>query len=499
MYSHPNTPGSCGRSIFRCFLAVGASLILACEARAQLSSIELDDIGFTALKIQLGDDMPTGAGVSVSQIEAGFNQPAPPYSTNYRPDPSFFPGKTFSFPSGGDTTTSGHANNVGRYMYGPGSLSPNLGVTVDNDPITVYYVNNWLGGGYLQTGNATLLPSIETNDIQNHSWVGSIGSIPPNETNVNALMRSDYAIARDDYVAVFGLANDLTSPYDDPQPALMVQSYNGITVGLSNGNHSRGTTTLDGAGRTKPDIVVSASLTSWATATVSSAASLLIETARTQPGLANGDRSFAVKAILMAGATKDEPEFAANGGWNHTSTQPLDAIYGAGELNIQNSYNILVAGEFGANTGTTVGSTGWDVGVASATISQLYFFDLTSDQASLGFTAVLTWNAVVTATEADGEYSFSTTVPNLNLRLYDADGLLLGSVLASSVSTIDNVELLYLIGLTTGRYALEVTSNTDDIEYGLAWMNVVPEPSTGLLFLCGASLVVLRRRGRALN
>ena len=489
MCSHPNSPGGCGSSLFRCLLAAGA-VILAGQAQAQLSYSELEDAGFFALQAQLGGAMPTGYGVSVSQIEAGFNQPAV-NPTNYRPNTSFFSGKSFDYPSGGDTTYSGHATNVGLYMYGAGSLSPDLGSAASLDQISVYEVNNWLGSGYLQTGNASTLPSVETNDIQNHSWVGSLTSIPPNAANVNALMRIDYAIARDDFVAVFGLNNDT-----NPLPALMGQSYNGITVGLSNGNHSRGTTTLDGAGRTKPDLVVNASLTSWATATVSSASALLIETARTQPGLANGDTSIAVKAFLMAGATKDEPEFAANGGWSHTSTQPLDDIYGAGELNIQNSYNILAAGEFGANTGSTVGSTGWDVGVASSSTAQLYFFDLNSDQASLGFTAVLTWNTVVTATESGGNYTFSNSVPNLDLKIYDADGFLVGSLLGASVSTVDNVELLYLIGLTTGRYALEVTSNTSDIEYALAWMNVVPEPSSGLLFLAGAGFLTLSRKRR---
>ena len=39
-------------------------------SKAQLNSSQKEDIGFTALQLKLGAAMPTGAGVSVSQVEA---------------------------------------------------------------------------------------------------------------------------------------------------------------------------------------------------------------------------------------------------------------------------------------------------------------------------------------------------------------------------------------------------------------------------------------------
>lgn len=457
------------------------------SAFAQLNSTEKADIGFTSLQTSLGLSMPTGAGVSISQIEA------PDGSSNYRPDTTVFSGKSFLFPSGGTTGNSGHATTVGQYLYGSGSLAPAIGANATSDQVTVYEANNWLQSGYLRANTASALPLVESNDIQNHSWVGSTGNAT---TDSQILQRLDYAIARDDFVAVFGLNNGSGTTL----PNLLGQAYNGITVGLSSGDHSRGTTTIDGAGRTKPDIVVPTSATSWATATVSSASGMILEVARTTSGLGNAQTSEMVKSLLMAGATKTESEFA--GTWSHTSTQPLDAVYGAGELNVENSYGILVSGECNASTSVSANKTGWDFGTSSSSVTQYYFFDLVADPTGSSFTAVLSWNANVTATDTSPgpavSYSFSTIVPNLDLRLYSATGFTIGSLLESSVSTIDNVELVYRTGITSGRYALAVSSATTGTEYGLSWITVVPEPGTiGLLLLGGLGVGIATARGRA--
>lgn len=472
------------RSIyFSWFFFVG----LCGSAFAQLSSTEKADIGFTSLQTSLGIAMPTGVGVSVSQIEA------PDGSSSYRPDTTLFTGKTFSFPSGGNTTTSGHASTVGQYLYGSGSLAPAIGASATSDNVTVYEVNNWIQSGFLRAFTPSTLPIVESNDIQNHSWIGSTGNAT---TDSQILQRMDYSIARDDFVAVFGLNNGSGTTL----PNLLGQGYNGITVGLSSGNHSRGTTTIDGSGRTKPDIVVPTNATSWATATVSSASGIILEVARTTSGLGNAQTSEMVKSVLLAGATKNENEFLSS--WSHTSTQPLDAVYGAGELNIENSYAILVAGEFNASTSVSANKTGWDFGTSSSSVTQYYFFDLVTDPSGSSFTAVLSWNANVTATDTTPgpgvSYTFSTIVPNLDLRLYSATGFTIGSLLESSVSTIDNVELVYRTGITSGRYALAVSSATTGTEYGLSWITVVPEPSTiGLLLLGGLGVGIAGSRSRS--
>ncbi|MEI6339281.1 MAG: PEP-CTERM sorting domain-containing protein [Verrucomicrobiota bacterium] len=478
------------RKRYRLFIS-GALFIgvvfLASPAFAQLSTAEKADIGFTSLQTRLGVLMPTGAGVSVSQTEA------PDGSSNYRPDTSLFSGKTFAFPSLGTTGTSSHASTVGQYLYGANSLAASIGATANSDTVTVYEVNNWLQSGFLNYNLASALPLVESNDIQNHSWIGTTGN---STTDTQILGRMDYAIARDDFVAVFGLNNGSGTTL----PNLMGQSYNGMTVGLSNGNHSRGTTTIDGTGRTKPDIVVPTSATSWAAATVSSAAGLVLGVARATPALSNAQTSEMVKALLLAGATKTESEFS--GTWTHSSTQPLDAVYGAGELNVENSYDILTAGEYTASPSALAEKTGWDFGTASASSPNYFFFDLTSGQTNVSFTAVLTWNATVTATDTQPgpsvNYSFATIVPNLDLRLYNASGFTIGSLLESSVSTVDNTELIYRTGMSPGRYALALSSNTTGIDYGLAWISVIPEPGTISLLIIGGLGIGFQtfRRGR---
>jgi hypothetical protein len=74
----------------------------------------------------------------------------------------------------------------------------------------------------------------------------------------------------------------------------------------------------------------------------------------------------------------------------------------------------------------------------------------------------------------------------------------LGSLVSVSLSTVDNTELIWATGLAPGRYALEVSSNTNNVDYGLAWTVVVPEPGTWLLLavaVAGGVAVRARRRG----
>jgi len=460
--------------------------LLAPSAWAQLTSAQKDAIGFTSLQTRLGVDMPTGAGISVSQVEA------PEASTHYRPNTADaqLAGKTFEFPSGGSTGSSSHATTVGRYFYGSSSLAPQAGATVQGGKVTSYEANNWLGSGFLRTGTPSVLPLVEANDIQNHSWIGSAGA-----SDAEILRRVDYAIERDDFIAVFGLNNGSATTV----PSLMASSYNGITVGLSNGAHSRGGTLIEGAGRTRPDLVVPTSLTSWAAPTVGSAAALLLETARSTSGLGNGDKSEVVKSLLLTGATRVE----TFSGWSHTPTQPLDAVYGAGQLNIDRSHHILTAGEFSPSASSLAGNTGWSFTTASSSTPRLYFFDLTDPNAlEYEVEASLVWNRNVIATDTQPgpgvSYSWSYELSNLDLRLYGATGFTLGSLISASLSSIDNVELIEFGGLAPGRYALEVSSSDPAFrEYALSWnstlMAVIPEVNSfAMLLIAGAAFAGVR-------
>ena len=94
---------------------------------------------------------------------------------------------------------------------------------------------------------------------------------------------------------------------------------------------------------------------------VSASAALLVETGHTQTGLSNGsytsprtgltiyhaETSEVVKAALMAGADRR----TANGrgaeitDYTVDTSNGLDSRFGAGQVNIYNSYHILTGGE----------------------------------------------------------------------------------------------------------------------------------------------------------
>ncbi|GAB4164874.1 MAG: hypothetical protein Fur0032_01250 [Terrimicrobiaceae bacterium] len=458
------------------------ALAVPSPVNGQLSPTEKAAIGFTELQTRLGPAMPTGESVSVTMAEA-------PQSGSYRVNTAdaAFVGKDFVFPSGGNTTSSSHATTVGRYFFGTGSLAPEIGLATNGQSIANYEANNWIGSGYLHLGTASELPVVETRDISNHSWIGSTGN---STIDTEALRRMDFAIQRDDFVGTFGLNNGSNTAV----PNLMAATYNGIVVGLSNGEHSRNGTLVDGIGRTKPDIVVPTSATSWAAPTVGSAAALLIDTARAQ-GMLNGERSVAVKSLLLGGASKSGP--AVSFSWSNNSTNPLNSVYGAGQLNIANSYDILMAGESGASNSSDVPATAWDVGSTNSSNPQRYFFNL---DAVAEFTAALTWNREVVATDTNPlpfvtSYSFTSSLANLDLRLYEASGFSTGALVAASLSTVDSVELLYQSTLAAGRYMLEVSSPTDGVTYGLSWQSI-PEPAGFLLVALGWGAVMVSRRRR---
>ena len=284
-----------------------------------------DEIGFTRLKLLAGAELPTAPTHGFSQIEA------PDSSVNYTPDKAsaLFAGKMFTNLSGASGTSS-HATHVANNFYGTTSLQP--GAT----PVDLYNANSWLGSDFLNL-NSNVLPLTELRDVQNHSWVGTLGS---DSLDIEAGKRLDFAINRDGFVCVVGLNNTASNAL----PGLLGQSYNTISVGRDDGDHSRGPTTLDVAGRIKPDIVAPSAApeyaTSWTTPMVAGAAGLLDAKLQTNYAITGADLPRVVKALLLASATKNTVP-----GWTNLPTSPLDSIYGAGELNIHHAYATLRTGE----------------------------------------------------------------------------------------------------------------------------------------------------------
>jgi len=484
-------PGILPRWSGRAGLAIACSLMVAPAAVGQLSATQKAAIGFTSLQDRLGASMPLGIGVSASIVEA-------PDNGNYRLNTADaqLQGKTFQFPSGGSTGVSGHATTVGRYLFGTQSLAPRIGATVDGSTAANYEVNNWINAGFLNANNTALLPAVEPRRLVSHSWVGTFGDAT---TDTVILNRADYAVQRDGTIATYALNNGSGTTI----PALMASTYNGIVVGLSNGNHSRGTTTVNGPGRQKPDLVVPTEFTSWATPTVSSAAGLLTQVAATTSGLGNGQRQQVVKSLLMGGATKAGPDLPGTWSWSNSPSEPLDAVYGAGQLDVEAAYDILVAGEFEAGS-TLAAATGWDFGTASAATPRRYFFDVDPSLAGGSLTASLNWQRTMTATDTDPRpaftnYVFGGSLANLDLRLYSASGFTLGGLVSQSTSTVENTELIWSTGLTPGLGDFSVGASPTYMNFATTAPAAVPEPGTwaaAALLAGGAGFMRWRKRAK---
>ena len=436
---------------------------------SSLLATQRDDLGYTQLHDELGAAAPTGVGVSVSQIEAART------NGDFGPTTSAsqFSGKTFTFQSGSIANEgSGHANNVANQFY-----SNTIGLAPGVTDIDIYSASPWLTNDFLRSGT-TNEPLVEEHDVQNHSWVDE-----SNSSVADRLRRLDYAIVRDDFVSVVGTNNDTGQTL----PRILTNSFNSVVVGLSDTSHIWGLTSIDGSQRIVPHIVATGTAsdsttntaTSFATAQVSGAAAVLIGAAKDQSAWNVAQRNEVIRSLLFAGATKEE--FGTS--WTNSSTSPLDTIRGAGELNLYRSYKVLENGRQLPDSQSTVSDQGWDLGTAdSAGADQVYFFDVTAGQHINEFSVALVWNREVTDGNSGSAFSAQhNALANLNLRLHQADGFSVGSQLAASVSD-DNVEHIYLndtLGLNSplseGRYAIVVSSDSGQADYGLSWFRRMEE------------------------
>ena len=481
-----------------------ALLAASLTAGPTLAQTYLDQVGYTALVNRLqaaGQPVPNGAGVPVAQVEA-------PVSTNpltYAPDPAVFitgypdsvPGFTITYmTSPPPPPYSGHANSVGNLFYGDGSMARGV------RSVQAWEANDWIGrvlnAGSVQPPVLTNLPK-----VSNHSYRGELDA---NFTAADAdvlLRRADYLVDRGNHVMVVAVGNNGRSNPSQPSP-IFGSFYNGIAVGRSDGNHESGLTTVGNmgpTGRVKPDLVAPLGSVSDATPPVASAATLLVQVASTAP--LNADPFAAkpqtIKAVLMAGATK--AEFPT---WSHSTTRPLDLVYGAGELNVDNSHRVLTAGRRDAEAapGPDGNRLGWGFEtVATGSAPRHYFFTVPAGYRGDTLSALLAWNrefqlgSVATPTLAD-----------LDLALKKFDGAAYTQLDATSLSAsrVDNVEHLWRDGtfppLDAGQYEFEVSLfGATGGSYAIAWrveLTPVPEPGlTGVVALVGfVGWRIVRRR-----
>lgn len=397
-----------------------------------------DPIGLGALRALV----PTldGDGNRLAQVEAPLDDSfQPAYQVN--PGGVRQPPAKFTFFSGPPTTNSaqsattfpnalgtvsGHANAVASFLYGlPGGISTNV-AAIDNYEATYFF--------------ETVVPELEPIPAQlvNQTFV------VPGSSEEQVLWDKAYDDYADTFNTLFisGIGNG--GPIFAP-----ASSHNGIGAGAIGGYSSVGPL-LDG--RSKPDLVAPAEVTSYSTPLVAGAATLLLQAALRGDGgdIHSATDSRTLKALLINGAVKPKD-------WNATPPAPLDRRYGSGVVNVFNSYVQLTGGKQSPGcviTGTNRQNfdvedvplisqhSGWDLSTISATDgprSHVYRFHIPG---SATVTATLVWNRRTNAAQHT----------NLDLFLADASS----RVIAASTSHVDNVEHVFVSQLKGGTYSLEV-------------------------------------------
>ncbi len=422
--------------IFIFLLLAGSSQEWLCTAS------DFDTIGLTALRALVPG--LTGAGVRVAQPEAG----NPQWEVN--PDVTVQPEGIFRWISSNGIATafpnsvgseSVHANTVGTLFY-----SSQAGVAPG-----IAHVDNYEAGYFYDfriQNESNILAQ-----VVNQSFI--FGTQQP-------ALDKDY----DDYAAKFGTLFVSGVGNGDPQVnggkvSSPATAYNGIGVAALDGPSSTGPTTDL---RSKPDITAPGAYTSFSTPLVSGAAALLLQAGANGDGGTNtsatATNAITVKALLLNGAAKPP-------GWTNTLTAPLDPRHGAGVLNILNSYRELRGGKraFVVSTSSGVNGShlppnnptnlpvrrGWDHNLISTSVNQdkenHYFFELPGDSNRVfTLSATLVWQK---------QYN-QPAINDLDLFLYRVSD---NTLVASSLSPVDNVEHIYARALPAGRYDLQVLKN----------------------------------------
>ncbi len=169
------------------------------------------------------------------------------------------------------------------------------------------------------------------------------------------------------------------------------------------------------------------------------------------------------------------------------SANGLDVRFGAGQLNIYNSFHILTAGEQNsaeddATGGGSIGANGFDYdpsfgGAGKGRGSnETGSYTFSTGASPVILTAALAWNVRV-ANGQGNSFPGAATLHDMDLRLFDETSG--GHVLVvDSVSAVDNTENIWIL-LDAGRdYLLEVTPKAGqgsfEWDYALAWQMTIP-------------------------
>jgi len=412
-----------------------------------------DLVGLTLLRATATN--VNGSGIRVGQPEANLGGEPSQFEVN--PPNVNQPVSRFTYASADGTSTtypnavgidSWHADTVGRYYYGmPDGLATNV-AQVDNFDADFYVTN------YVQN-----LQPAENDSVVNQSFE----FFPPLDAADQEQEDSMYDDYEETYDTLFVSAVGNPSGTNNYSTAPGT-AYNSIGVGAYYDmvNYGNIGPTIDN-GRCKPDITALTNVTSFSTPQVAGAAADLMQAALRGDGGSDTNSAFnvrTIKALLLNGAVKPL-------GWTHSSSSPLDFRYGAGVVNVFNSYQQLVGGKHDSiaselvtsggahpptgDAGTVSVLNGWDY--ATSTSSSFlpqdainhYYFNVSNSLAGAAFTATATlvWN----------RQKGQADINHLSLFLYNCAN---SNLVACSTSLVDNVEHIYLTGLAQGRYDLQV-------------------------------------------
>ncbi len=436
-----------------CHAAVLAVVLTGiCSTHAQ----SLDQIGVTLLRSQTTN--VNGSDIRVAQPEANLDgDPSHPSAFEVNPANVSQSSSRFTYASSAGLanaypnlvgTNSWHADIVAGFFYGlSGGVATNV-AHVDNFDAD-YFINYYVVSNLAVLGDS----------VVNQSFAWSLSTNIPTPANyISVSDQRDIDSAYDDYANTYGtmFVSSVNNGGFVTPPGT---AYNSIGVACAGAadSHSSVGPTLDN-GRCKPDLTVPAFSTSSATPCVSGAAAVLMQAALRGDGGSDTNSAFdmrTIKALLLNGAVKPAD-------WTNSNSSPLDARYGAGVLNVFNSYKQLAGGKnnSSATNFISIGAThlpvvatnfisatsGWNFQTISSTATNgavnHYFFNFTN-----GFiTATLVWNRQLA----------ETNINNLDLFLFNAAN---SNLVACSTSRVDNVEHIFLPKLAAGSYDLQVLKN----------------------------------------
>jgi hypothetical protein len=436
---------------------IAAALVIGTISLAPLAGANVRDlIGYSELTSRPGALLANGAGLAVAQVEA-----LAPGTSSYAPDTASadFAARTFTLRSG-PSGVSPHATEVAAYFYGAGaSAAPGAA------PVALFSAQSFVDD-LLRTGRSRRAPGGAGASVINNSW---IAALTDNAANIDAVRRLDDLINRDDVLVFNAVSNTPTDPF----PRLLASSFNGVTVGTLTGSH--GPLTFDSPHpRIKPDLVIDTAITSNASALAAGAGALLRSEARAR-GLPAGE--LATKAIIMAGARRDASSHRGGLSGRDNARSPLDLQQGAGQLRVDNSFDILTAGQQPA--GTSVSPTaGWDYARTPRRQRPATYY-LHVDHDLSNWSVFLTWNRLIAGLNSRGHYITQPTLADFSLSLYrnrKGGRRLIGA----SDSPGDNVESLTLTDLAPGDYQLVLGTDIRSY-YALAWYEEGASASPALM------------------